>query len=186
MSWLKGIWSLASGVMGGSIGWLVLGLALFGVGGWAGHDLASNKCAADKLTKVQQQHDAFVQAVIDGGHDARALRDELVAAETTNAQLKERLKHVPTIAKQQAAPGCPVCDARLTDGAVGLWDAALTGVPTDTCGADGAASEACLAATDITPDQAAANHAENAKACRADRTRYQRLIDHLAKRPGAT
>jgi len=180
--WLKNLWSAAIGWSTGALGWLALGVGLMAIGAYAGYDIADNACKARRLSAIEQQHKEFVQAVIDGGLDAKALRDELVAAESTNAQLKERLKHVPTIASVAPTPGCPVCDARFTVGAVGLWNDALTGVPTSACGSAGAAEEACAAASTASADDAAANHAQNAADCREDRTRYQRLIDHITKR----
>lgn len=86
--------------------------------------------------------------------------------------------------------GLPVQPAalRLSAAAVGLWDSALAGaaVPPGACGAADAPSEPCAAATDITVDDAWANHNENAARCGVDRANHQRLIEFLRRRqPGA-
>lgn len=83
-----------------------------------------------------------------------------------------------------AGDGGPV----LTLAAVRMWNGALTGTdqPAGACspagateGADAAAAEACAQGSGLTLDDAWANHAANAKACAADRQRYQHLIDFL-------
>lgn len=76
----------------------------------------------------------------------------------------------------------------LTLAAVRMWNGALTGTDaaTGACGPSGAtegpdaaATEACAEGSGLTLDDAWANHAANAKACAADRQRYQHLIDFL-------
>jgi hypothetical protein len=78
-------------------------------------------------------------------------------------------------------------DARLSAGAVSLWNSALAGtdVPAGACRAADPADPACAATTGLTVVDAWENHAINAAACRADRIRYQRLIDHVAQRQPA-
>lgn len=76
----------------------------------------------------------------------------------------------------------------LTLAAVRMWNGALTGLdaPAGACGpagaaegADAAAAEACAQGSGVTLEDAWDNHAANARACAADRQRYQRLIDFL-------
>lgn len=85
-----------------------------------------------------------------------------------------------------AVDGGPV----LTLAAVRMWNGALTGTDaaTGACGpagategADAAAAEAaaCAQGSGLILDDAWLNHAANAKACAADRQRYQHLIDFL-------
>ncbi len=83
-----------------------------------------------------------------------------------------------------AGDGGPV----LTLAAVRMWNGALTGTDqaAGACGPSGAAegpdaaaAEACTEGSGLTLDDAWANHAANAKACAADRQRYQHLIDFL-------
>lgn len=85
-----------------------------------------------------------------------------------------------------AVDGGPV----LTLAAVRMWNGALTGTDaaTGACGPagttegpDAAATEAaaCTEGSGLTLDDAWLNHAANAKACEADRQRYQHLIDFL-------
>jgi len=83
-----------------------------------------------------------------------------------------------------AGDGRPV----LTLAAVRMWNGALTGTDqaAGACspagaaeGADAAAAEACAEGSGLTLDDAWTNHAANAKACAADRQRYQHLIDFL-------
>lgn len=83
-----------------------------------------------------------------------------------------------------AGDGGPV----LTLAAVRMWNGALTGADQAagacspagaTEGSEAAATEACAQGSGLTLDDAWANHAANAKACAADRQRYQHLIDFL-------
>lgn len=83
-----------------------------------------------------------------------------------------------------AVDGGPV----LTLAAVRMWNGALTGTDaaTGACGPavategpDAVATEACAEGSGLTLDDAWLNHAANAKACAADRQRYQHLIDFL-------
>lgn len=74
----------------------------------------------------------------------------------------------------------------LSADAVRLWDSATAGrhVPAGACGPAGEPAAACAAATDITLEDAWANHAANAASCRADRAKHQRLIDFVLSRQG--
>jgi len=87
-----------------------------------------------------------------------------------------------------SAPGGAEPDAVLTLAAVRMWNGALTGLdaPAGACGpagaaegADAAAAEACAQGSGLGLEDAWDNHAANARACAADRQRYQHLIDFL-------
>lgn len=74
----------------------------------------------------------------------------------------------------------------LTAGAVWMWNSALAGQdqPAGACSLADTSTAACAAETNITLDDAWANHRANAQACAADRLAHDRLIDFLTKREG--
>jgi len=83
-----------------------------------------------------------------------------------------------------AATGGGSPEPVLTLAAVRMWNGALTGLdaPAGACGpagpAEGAAAP-CAESSGLGLEDAWDNHAANARACAADRQRYQRLIDFL-------
>jgi hypothetical protein len=69
----------------------------------------------------------------------------------------------------------------LTDGAVWMWNSALTGAdqPSGACSAANPTAAACAAATSATLNEAWDNHIANAQACAENRLAHQRLIDFI-------
>lgn len=177
--------SLWQGLSGPAL-WLALAAATFTSGVGLGHSWASDSADAKTLKVEREAAKRYSKAVDAGWADADRLRTELATQAGLNTTLKVRLKNVRIIASPAAAVACDqaAADVRLTVGAVSVWNNALAGraVPAGACGADGGTDGACAAAAEATPDDAWENHAVNAAACREDRTRYRRLIEHLRKR----
>lgn len=89
--------------------------------------------------------------------------------------------------RQLAEPDSAAVDLRLTLAAVRMWNGALAGedAPAGACGAAATAAEAaaaCAQDSGLTPDDAWANHAHNARACAEDRANHQRLIDFIQRK----
>lgn len=75
----------------------------------------------------------------------------------------------------------------LSLGAVRMWNGALTGqdAPAGACGAAATTAEAaaaCAQDSGLTPDDAWANHAINARTCAEDRLNHQNLIDFIQRK----
>lgn len=210
MGWLKTAFKAGWTWLGSSSIQLfaLVALASFGLGVSIGISWAEGSQAKEDLQQQKVVARAYVDAIVRGQSDVNTLQTDLTTANTYAKTLKERLRHaqllatpplqpplaagsqtpsgeVPGPSRQAPVDVGPVLSAY----AVGVWNSALAGadVPAGACRAADPTNRACAAATLVTVDDAWDNHAENAASCRADRIRYQRLIDHLnTTRPDST
>ena len=168
---------------------------LFGGGYHLGTRVAEGACAQAKTDEIVAAHADYVRQVEAGASAVQALTVDLAKSASFTKTLQRRLADVQVLAPRTASspasdPGQPqLVDpaepvARLSAGAVSLWNSALAGadVPAGACGADDPTAPACAAAVNATPGDAWANHAENADLCRSDRLTLQRLQTYLTTR----
>lgn len=146
----------------------------------------ADQAAASYLTEHLDQEDRY--AALNARYQDLRSRAPLVVASSLARSATARPDQSETQCERPtgaiAAGSSPV----LTLAAVRMWNGALTGTdqPAGACGpagasegADPAATDACAEGSGLTLDDAWANHAANAKACAADRQRYQHLIDFI-------
>ena len=170
---------------------------------WAARQAKADKVARAALDKETARAD---QAAANYLQEHLDQEDRYAALSATYQDLRRRTPLVvpgPVVVVTRSdtpGPQAPGPDERpaaaaavdvgpvLTLAAVRMWNGALTGTDaaTGACSpagaaesADAAATEACAQGSGLTLDNAWANHAANAKACAADRQRYQHLIDFL-------
>ena len=212
MGWIKGIfkagwtWLSASSIEL----YALAALVLFGVGFGVGIDWAEGSQAEAELQQLKVVQRAYVDAIVRGQRDVNALNTNLNASTAYAKTLKERLRHAQLIAalpvpssdaaaqpggdvqpggQPAAAHAAGAASPVLSAAAVSLWNSALAGadVPTGACRSADTTDPACAAAAGLTVDDAWENQGQNAESCRADRIRYQQLIDHLnTTRPDST
>lgn len=187
---------------------LACALAFVGGGYWWGHTATDNAWAArqakaeraakSELAKETERADQAAAAYLNAHLDQE---DRYAALDANYRNLRRTAPLIvrPAVA---AAPGggapgpqaAPAAQGAAPDGAgpgpvltlaaVRMWNGALTGVdaPAGACGPAGAAegaAAACAESAGLGLEDAWDNHAANARACAADRQRYQHLIDFL-------
>lgn len=148
----------------------------------------ADQAAANYLTEHLDQEDRY--AALSATYQDLRRRVPLVVPGPVVVVTRSDTAGPQTQGAQERSAATPPVDGGpvLTLAAVRMWNGALTGTdqPAGACspagateGADAAAAEACAQGSGLTLDDAWANHAANAKACAADRQRYQHLIDFL-------
>ncbi len=188
---------------------LVSALALLGAGYWWGHTTTDNVWAArqakaDQTAAAALQKEA-ARADAAGGNYLREHLDQEDRYAALAHTFEDLRRRVPLVVARPVAAvaGCNATGAApapatahtqalgagadrfgLTFAAVRLWNGALTGTDqtAGACGPAGAAQgadAACAQDSGLDLGDVWDNHAANAKACAADRQRYQHLIDFL-------
>lgn len=188
---------------------LVSALALLGGGYWWGHTATDNawtarqaKAAKDARAALDKETARADQAAANYLREHLDQEDRYAALHSTYQDLRRLAPLVvpgpvvvvtrsDTPGPQAPGPDQGPASATVGDGgpvltlaAVRMWNGALTGTDkaAGACGPAGAAEGAdvaCAQGAGLTLDDAWLNHAANAKACAADRQRYQHLIDFL-------
>ena len=172
---------------------------------WAARQAKADKVARAALDKETARAD---QAAANYLQEHLDQEDRYAALNATYQDLRRRVPLVvpgPVVVVTRSEPpgpdtsgpderGAPATAVGggpvLTLAAVRMWNGALTGIDaaTGACGPAGATegaeavaaeAAACAEGSGLTLDDAWLNHAANAKACAADRQRYQHLIDFL-------
>jgi hypothetical protein len=169
---------------------------------WAARQARDQQAAAQALAEETARADQAAARYLTDHLDQE---DRYAALDAVYQDLRRRAPLVvrPAVVARAAAPGAPAAPEaphagaqdmpqpsavepveRLTLAAVRLWNGALSGgdASAGACGAAGApegADAACAEDSGLTLDDAWANHTANARACAADRQRYQALIDFL-------
>lgn len=194
-------------------GWtlaLLIAIATFAGGYWAGDHNRNNACLA-RLVKQSRAADKLWRdevARASAAEQQAAAKQQALQNSYANLEGKfnELIRRGPLVVHRTGA-GCPAVahgnDAvvalpagpahdGIADGAYGLsraaiwmWNSALFGADTaaGTCSAADTASQTCATDSGLGLVDAWVNHAANAKSCAADRLRYQQLIDYLNSRP---
>lgn len=188
---------------------LISSLALVGGGYWWGSNATDNAWQAKHAKALQAERAEIAKETKRADQAAASYLTEHLDQEdryaALNATYQDLRRRVPLVVpgpvvvvarSDPPGPDSPGPDERsapatavdsspvLTLAAVRMWNGSLTGTDqaTGACGpvdpAEGS-DAACAQGSGLTLDDAWANHAANAKACAADRQRYQHLIDYL-------
>ncbi|MDD2711381.1 MAG: hypothetical protein PHU77_00535 [Simplicispira sp.] len=191
---------------------LVAALALLGGGYWWGHTATDNAWAArqaktDETAAAALQKET-ARADAAGGNYLREHLDQEDRYAVLAHTFEDVRRRVPLVVARPlaAVAGCNATGAApapadahsqalgagvdspgLTFAAVRMWNGALTGTDQgagacDPAGAAAGADAACAQDSGLDLGDAWDNHAANAKACAADRQRYQHLIDFLTRK----
>lgn len=188
---------------------LVSALALLGGGYWWGSAATDNAWAARQAQADQRAAAALqketARADAAAGEYLREHLDQEGRYAALDATYRNLRRHAPLVvvrgpvaaatcgnpplaqappAPAGVAPGGAGPGHVLTLAAVRMWNGALTGLdaPAGACspvGAPEGAAAACAEGSGLGLEDAWDNHAANARACAADRQRYQHLIDFL-------
>ncbi|WP_422847618.1 hypothetical protein ACOYR4_18560 [Acidovorax sp. M14] len=188
---------------------LIFSLALVGGGYWWGSNATDNAWQAKHAKALEAERAETAketkradQAAANYLTEHLDQEDRYAALNATYQDLRRRVPLVvpgPVVVvtrSESPGPDSPGPDERsapatavdsspvLTLAAVRMWNGALIGTDqaTGACGPAGAtegSDAACAQGSGLTLNDAWANHAANAKACAADRQRYQHLIDYL-------
>lgn len=188
---------------------LVSALALVGGGYWWGHTATDNAWQAQHAKALEAERAETAKETKRADQAAANYLTEHLDQEDRHAALsaayQDLRRRVPLVVpgpvvvvtrSESPGPDSPGPDERsasatavdsgpvLTLAAVRMWNGALTGTDqaTGACSPAGpteGTDAACAQSSGLTLDDTWANHAANAKACAADRQRYQHLIDFL-------
>lgn len=174
-----------------------------------GHIWGSHTTDVAWRAKVRKQENERLQAerqareaeIRRGEKASGALQAELLDQQITNDQLAKAFhdykRRHPILARRPVGPAAPPapgqpapqqCDQvsgggspALSLGAVWMWNSALAGrdVPAGACGLADASEGTCAVDSGISLEEAWDNQVLNARICREDRIRHQRLIDYI-------
>lgn len=188
---------------------LISSLALVGGGYWWGSDATDNAWQAKHAKELQAERAETAKETKRADQVAANYLTEHLDQEdryaALNATYQDLRRRVPLVVPgpvvvvarsdppgsdspgpdERSAPATAVDSSPvLTLAAVRMWNGALTGTDqaAGACSPAGppeGTDAACAEGSGLTLDDAWANHAANAKACAADRQRYQHLIDFL-------
>lgn len=186
---------------------LLLVMALLAGAYWAGDHNRNNAWLAKQASVEREAHAKYEAEVQRGDKAVSGFVVEHQAMQSKLQNLTEKFnglsKRVPLAVLADAGTdsvcsnadvnrgvsaegpmGGDVADSGvLTTGAVWVWNSALTGQdqPAGACGLADTSTAACAAETNITLDDAWANHTANAEICALNRLAHDRLIDFLTK-----
>lgn len=188
---------------------ILIATVFVGSGYWWGHTATDNAWTARQAKTDQAAaaalHNETARADAAGGNYLREHLDQEDRYATLAHTFEDLRRRVPLVVARPVvaaagcnatgdapapadahtqAPGAGADSPGLTFAAVRLWNGALTGTDqaAGACGPAGAAAgadAACAQDSGLDLNDAWDNHAANAKACAADRQRYQHLIDFL-------